>query len=362
MPYQIRYNQVRARAPLRLGLGGGGTDLSPYSCEFGGAVLNATIDRYAIAHLSLRDDDQIVLRADDIGRAEHLPLHLDFPLREGLWLHRAVYMHFMTHYNDGQPLAVTITTSNDVPAGSGLGASSALVVALIEAFAVMFDVPLGPYDIAQLAFSIERIELGLLGGKQDQYAAAFGGINFIEFLKDDAGVIVNPLRMRRDYINEFESSLVICFSGQSRESADIIAQQVGGLKTMSDATMTAMHEIKVQAQQMKTDLLSGRIRDMAEILRRSWQSKKATATSVSNSNVERLLDVSMEAGAWAGKVSGAGGGGFIMLLTDPVRRNKIIGALNEVGGEASAVKLTFTGVEGWPVPSAVNSRDLGLRR
>ena len=362
MAHQIRYTSVRARAPLRLGLGGGGTDLSPYSDDFGGAVLNATIDRYAIAHLSLREDDLVAFRADDIGKAEDLPLTLDFPLREGLWLHRAVYKHFMTRYNDGQPLALTITTSNDVPAGSGLGASSALVVALIEAFAVMFDVPLGPYDIAQLAFDIERVQLGLLGGKQDQYAAAFGGINFIEFLKGDAGVIVNPLRMRRDYVNEFESSLVICFSGQSRESADIIAQQVGGLKMMSDATMTAMHEIKEQALQMKIDLLSGRIQDMAEILRQSWVSKKATATSVSNSNVERLLDVAMAAGAWAGKVSGAGGGGYIMLLTDPVSRIRIIEALNAAGGDASAVKLTFTGVEGWPVPSAVNSRDLGLRR
>ena len=357
MTSQFRTEAVRARAPLRLGLGGGGTDLSPYSDDFGGVVLNATIDRYAFAHIALRDDGRIVLRADDIGRLEELPLSLDFAIREGLVLHRAVYRHFMVHYNGGEPLAMTVTTTNDVPAGSGLGASSALVVALIEAFAVMFDVPLGPYDVAQLAFDIERRQLGLLGGKQDQYAAAFGGLNFIEFLKGDAGVIVNPLRMRRDYVNEFESSLVICFSGQSRESAGIIEQQVGGLKAMSDAMIHAMHGIKESAVAMKSMLLSGDFRAVADQLLEGWKQKKATASAVSNSNVDRLLDTAIEAGAWAGKVSGAGGGGFIMLLTDPANRYHVIETLNAAGGNASAVKLTFAGVEGWPVPTRNGRRE-----
>lgn len=340
---------VRARAPLRLGLGGGGTDLADYYDEHGGVVLNATIDRYAYAHISPRTDGLLVFKADDLDSEEELPLSLNFDVRAGLRLHRAVYRHMMDTYNDHKPLALTITTTIDVPQGSGLGASSALVVALIEAFVVLLNLPLGPYEMAQLAYDIERVHLGLKGGKQDQYAAAFGGFNFIEFLKGSAGVIVNPLRMRPDYLKEFESSLVICFSGQSRESADIIAQQVGGLQQMSEATLAAMHQIKDHALQMKTDLLSGRIRDMAEILRQSWLSKKATASSVSNSNVEKLLDVAMAAGAWAGKVSGAGGGGFIMLLTDPAKRYHLIRALNAAAGDASSVKLTFEGVEGWVV-------------
>lgn len=346
-----RLSNVRARAPLRLGLGGGGTDLADYYEAHGGVVLNATIDRYAYAHISPRSDGKLVLKADDLDSEEELPLNIDFDIRQGLTLHRAVYRHMMGNYNDGNPLALTISTTIDVPAGSGLGASSALVVALIEAFVVVLNLPLGPYEIAHLAYDIERVQLGLKGGKQDQYAAAFGGFNFIEFLKGSAGVIVNPLRMRPDYLKEFESSLVICFSGESRESADIIAQQVDGLKDMNDATLTAMHAIKDHALQMKIDLLSGRIRDMAEILRQSWASKKATASSVSNCNVERLLDVAMEAGAWAGKVSGAGGGGFIMLLTDPAQRYHLIRALNKAGGDAGPVKLTFEGAEGWIVPA-----------
>ena len=356
MPYKVRYDQVRARAPLRLGLGGGGTDLSAYSYDFGGVVLNATIDRYAFAHLQLRDDGKVMMRADDIGKAEDLPLTLDFSVHEGLSLHRAVYRHFMMRYNDGEPMGLTIITTNDVPSGSGLGASSALVVALVEAFAVLFDVPLGSYEVAELAFEIERVELGLQGGKQDQYAAAFGGLNFIEFLKGSSRVIVNPLRLRKDYLNEFESSLVICFSGKSRESADIIAQQVRGIEKMGDATMNAMHGIKQNAEEMKSMLLSGDLHGVADQLMSSWKNKKATASAVSNSTVDKLLEVGLEAGAWAGKVSGAGGGGFIMIMTDPSNRYPVIKALNAAGGQASTVKLTFNGVEGWAVPSVIDRR------
>lgn len=344
-----RLEKVRARAPLRLGLGGGGTDLAAYSDKHGGVVLNATIDRYAYAHIAPRDDQQVCFKAEDLGREEYLPCSMDLDVRAGLSLHRAVYRHMMATYNGGHPVPLTIATTIDVPAGSGLGASSALVVAMIEAFILAMNLPLGPYDVAQLAFDIERNELGLMGGKQDQYAATFGGFNFIEFLKDGVGVIVNPLRLRRDYLNEFESSLVICFSGQSRESADIIKEQVGGLAELNDETVAAMHEMKDHAIHMKADLLAGNIKGLAEVLRSSWISKKKTAASVSNSTVDGLLEVAMENGAWAGKVSGAGGGGFIMLLTDPEHRLGLIRKLNEHGGEAGSVKLTFDGAEAWLV-------------
>lgn len=341
---------VRARAPLRLGLGGGGTDLSAYCDTHGGVVLNATIDRYAYAHLKVEKGGDILFKADDLDREERLPCTLDFDIHDGLTLHRAVYRHMMMAYNGGIAVPVTITTTIDVPAGSGLGASSALTVALIEAFVHAMQLPLGPYDVARLAFDIERNQLGMAGGMQDQYAAAFGGFNFIEFLAGGVGVIVNPLRLRQDYLNEFESALVICFSGQSRQSADIIRQQVGGLARLDDATLAAMHEIKEQARAMKVQILAGDIQGMAAVLRQSWISKKATASSITTGTVDKLLDVAMASGAWAGKVSGAGGGGFIMLLTDPERRFGLIRALNKAGGLASAVKITFEGAEAWTVP------------
>lgn len=341
---------VRSRAPLRLGLAGGGTDLEEYFGQFGGVVLNATIDRYAYAHLLRRADDQVVFKADDLAREETLPCGLDFDIREGLSLHRAVYRHMMVHYNEGRASPLTITTTIDVPAGSGLGASSALTVALIEAFVTAMQLPLSAYEIARLAYDIERCQLGLQGGMQDQYAAAFGGFNFTEFLPGGVGVIVNPLRLRRSYLNEFESSLVICFSGQSRESAEIIREQVGGLKSLDDATLDAMHQIKTHAVSMKSRLLAGDVRGTADVLNESWLAKKRTAGAVSNSRIESLLGVALGHGAWAGKVSGAGGGGFIMLLTDPERRYGLIRTLNEAGGAASAIKLTFEGAEAWLVP------------
>lgn len=345
-----RFSNVRSRAPLRLGLGGGATDLTTYSDVFGGAVLNATIDRYAYAHLKVENSSCIVFRADDLGREEILPLTLEFDIHDGLALHRAVYRHMMIKYHGGQPAPVTITTTIDVPAGSGLGASSALTVALIGAFVHAMQLPLGPYEVARLAFDIERIQLGMAGGMQDQYAAAFGGFNFIEFLADNRGVIVNPLRLRQDYLNEFESSLVICFSGQSRQSAAIIDQQLGALARLDDTALQALHEIKQQAQVMKVKLLAGDIKGMAEVIRQSWASKKATASSITTSVVDGLLNVAMASGAWAGKVSGAGGGGFIMLVCDPEFRFGLIRALNEAGGEASGVKITFEGPEAWTVP------------
>jgi D-glycero-alpha-D-manno-heptose-7-phosphate kinase len=347
---RLIHRNVRSRAPLRLGLAGGGTDLKPYCDDHGGVVLNATIDRYAYAHLVGRDDDRIVFTADDLGREDELPCNLDFDIRDGLALHRATYALMMARYNDGKAMPLTVSTTIDVPVGSGLGASSALTVAMIEAFTLAMRLPLSPYEIAGMAYDLERVHLGMLGGKQDQYAAAFGGLNFIEFLKGDGGVIVNPLRMHREYLNEFESSLVICFSGQSRESARIIEDQVAGLKQMDDRTTASMHEVKAHAINMKTMLLGGKIRQTADILQQAWLSKKNTASTITNSVVEKLIGVAMDNGAWGGKVSGAGGGGFIMLLADPSLRHRLIQALNAAGGHASAVRLTFEGVEAWTVP------------
>jgi D-glycero-alpha-D-manno-heptose-7-phosphate kinase len=340
---------ARARAPLRLGLAGGGTDLSPYCDDHGGAVLNATIDRFAYAHVFPNSNGKVIFRARDVDEEEELKPDADFPVHRGLMLHRAVYARMVKSYCGGTPIPLTLSTTIDVPVGSGLGASSALVVALIESLRNVLQLPLGPYDVARLAFDIERVDLGLAGGRQDQYSAAFGGLNYIEFLPQDR-VIVNPLRIRRDHLNEFESSLVIGFTGQSRRSDTIIREQVSGLASSRAETIDSMHALKRDATEMKLALLSGNIRKVAEILGHSWEAKKKTATGVSNPKVEEMYEVAMKAGAWAGKVSGAGGGGFLMLMTDPENRYTLIRAFNAAGGYASATKLTFEGVEAWTPP------------
>jgi len=339
---------VRARAPLRLGLAGGGTDLSPYCDQFGGAVVNATIDRFAFAHIAPNPSGLVTFRASDLAAEEIFECGQSLPLDGGLALHRAVYSHMVATYLDGVAPAVIVSTSSDAPPGSGLGSSSALVVALVEAFRAALELPLGPYEVARLAFDIERVKLGLAGGRQDQYAAAFGGVNFIEFLGADR-VIVNPLRVPRACLNELESSLVVCFTGQSRRSDTIIAEQVSGLREMNAETMAGMDQLKEDAIVMRGAILRGDIRAVAEVLTRSWAAKKRTASGVATPAGDRLFDAAMAVGAWGGKVSGAGGGGFLMLCTDPENRYRLVTELNAQGGLASSVKFTFEGVEAWSI-------------
>lgn len=339
------FRSVRARAPLRLGLAGGGTDLSPFSDEFGGVVLNCTIDRYAYAFLEARDDGGVGFCAKDLGREEVFASPHDSHQAE-LLLHRGVYHRIMKEFNGGKLLPMTVTTSVDAPMGSGLGTSSALVVALVEAFRCLLDLPLGQYDVAHLAFEIERQDLGLSGGKQDQYAASFGGINFIEFLKNDR-VIVNPLRVPDGMVKELESSMVTVFSGQSRASADIIDQQKAAMVSHERKALDALLELKADAIEMKASLLRGDVHGMARILLKSWKAKKATASSISNPRIEELFELAMANGALAGKVSGAGGGGFLMFIVRPEDRYDLMEALHARGAEVEPVIFTHAGCESW---------------
>ena len=264
----------------------------------------------------------------------------------GLRFHRAIYNHFVEHGGLDPRVGLTVTTSVDSPPGSGLGSSSALVVALCEAFRYFCDAPLGLYEVAHLAFEIERLTLKLAGGKQDHYAASFGGINFIEFLPNDR-VIVNPLRVTRSILNELEASLVVCSTGVSRKSEDIIRQQVEHLTDGDAGVLEAMHAIKQAAIDTKQALLAGDMRAVGDILNRSWNSKKKTAAGISNRQIDELFQAGLNGGARAGKISGAGGGGFIMFLAEPERRRSIIRHLNEAGGTAGPIHLTGRGVEAW---------------
>ena len=336
---------VRARAPLRLGLAGGGTDLSPYCDEYGGAVLNCTIDRYAYCFIEPASDDAIHFVAHDLGVEERLPRKPLALATARLGLHAGVYRRMTAQFANGELPALKITSYVDAPPGSGLGSSSALVVAMVEAWRTLLGLPLGLYDVAHLAFEIERIDLKLAGGKQDQYAAAFGGANFIEFLAGDR-VIVNPLRVTRGFINELETSLVTCFTGLSRDSDAIIEEQQRN--TTGDArALESLHQLKRDAVEMKQALLRGEIRHVAEILNRSWVAKKRTARSVSNSHIEELYGAALGHGAIAGKVSGAGGGGFFMFIVPPHNRVKLIRSLNKMQATASAVHFTGEGAESW---------------
>jgi len=339
---------VKARAPLRLGLAGGGTDVSPYCDVHGGAVLNATIDRYAYAVIKTLNEPVIRFKATD--RETELEIHINDDLSKypEHCLHLAVYKEMIEKYNNGERIALELSTNVDAPVGSGLGSSSTLVVVMIRAFVELFNAPLDDYDIAQLAFKIERKDCGLQGGRQDQFAATFGGFNYMEFYADNRSII-NPLRIKNWVINELESSLVLFYTGVSRESARIIEDQSTNVKKGSDVTLDAMHGIKEEAIMMKECLLKGDFSSFVGSMLFGWANKKKSAKTVSNPLIDKIYDSALDAGALAGKVSGAGGGGFMMFFVPTEKRMDVIRTLNQFDGQVSNCHFTKQGTQAWRI-------------
>jgi len=340
---------VRARAPLRLGLGGGGTDVSPYCDRYGGLTLNATIDKYAYTVIEPCAERNLVrLVAADNQQAWEGEASPQLALDGRLNLHKGVYNRIVRDFNAGRPLPLVMTTHTDAPPGSGLGSSSTLVVSMIKAFVEWLNLPLGEYEIARLAYEVERIDVGLSGGRQDQYAATFGGFNFMEFHPGER-VVVNPLRIKNWIISELEASLLLYFGGVSRESAKIIDEQSDNVKRNEAVAIDAMHALKGEAVTMKESLLKGDFEQLMESLRAGWEAKKKMAKSISNPQIDEIYELAKKAGMRAGKISGAGGGGFMMMLVDPVRRMDVMRAMQKTQGQIFSCHFTKYGTQGWKI-------------
>jgi D-glycero-alpha-D-manno-heptose-7-phosphate kinase len=336
----------RSKTPLRIGLAGGGTDLKSYYSMHGGEVLNSTIDLYAHTTIQILPGKKLILEASDLNIVEEFKLDsLNFS-NSKLKLHYGVYIRIVKDFLNGKFPALKIQTYADAPQGSGLGTSSAIVVSIIKAFVELFQLPLGEYEIANLAYDIERVDLNLSGGKQDQYAATFGGFNYIEFTKDDK-VIVNPLRVKKWIFKELEESLVLFFTGTSRDSTKIIDQQVRETSNANSANLEAMHDLKVAARNMKKALLIGDIKGIIEQVKIGWEAKKKTSTFISNKHLNEVYDFAIKNGALAGKISGAGGGGFFMFFVDPQNRSSLINALNTIDGKVQIFEFVENGTIGW---------------
>ena len=244
---------IRSKAPLRLGLAGGGSDVSPYSDIYGGLILNATINLYAYCTIEETDDNQITINAFDAHCNKSYPMAESLEIDGEASLIKGVYNRIVKDFCVGAK-SFKISTYNDAPAGSGLGTSSTMVVCILKAFVEWLGLPLGDYEISRLAYEIERKDLGLSGGKQDQYAAAFGGFNYMEFLQNDI-VIVNPLKIKRWIIDELEASMLLYFTGKSRSSAAIIEEQKKNTSHGDNDAVEAMHKIKQSAKDMKLAIL-----------------------------------------------------------------------------------------------------------
>jgi len=342
---------IRSKAPLRLGLAGGGTDVSAYSDKYGGAILNATINKFAYATLTTIEEKQIRLKCQDVKISDVFTDTFLFDLKQPgdkFILLKGVHNRIVQEFNIKQPLYYQLETFVEAPPGSGLGSSSTLVVAIVAAFTEWLHLPLGEYDIARLAYSIEREDLGLSGGKQDQYAATFGGFNFMEFYSNDK-VIVNPLRIREEYIHEMEYSMLIYYTGTSRVSSKIIDGQISNMNKAKASSIEAMHQLKSLAFEMKENILMGNLKKIGSLLNDGWMQKKATADEISNDQVETIYKSALQTGAIGGKISGAGGGGFMMFYIEPSTLYEVINCLNGFGGRIERIQFYPHGVITWKI-------------
>jgi D-glycero-alpha-D-manno-heptose-7-phosphate kinase len=338
---------IRSKAPLRIGFAGGGSDVSPFSDLFGGAILNATLNKYAYATIIPRDDNKIILNSID----KNVRLVLDSteyidPTGE-LDLIKGIYNRIVKDYTL-KPLSFELVTHVDAPPGSGLGSSSTLVTAIIGAFQEWLNLALGEYDLAHLAYVIEREDMGMSGGKQDQYAATFGGVNFMEFF-NGGKVIVNPLRIKTEVLSELAYNLILYNTDTSRLSSQIIEAQRQNVINKKSDSVDAMHKIKEQAIMMKEMLLKGELERMGEILNFGWQYKQQMAEGIVNQSLQKIYQTAMNAGASGGKISGAGGGGFMFFYCPQNTRHEVIKALEPFKGKVEPFEFTKNGLKTWKI-------------
>ncbi|MDY5520075.1 dehydrogenase [Campylobacter lanienae] len=334
---------IRSQTPLRLGLAGGGTDINLYCDKYTGYVLNATISLYIHCTLIPRDDNTIIFDSPDTNSYAKYDSKYRLENDGNLDIFKAVYNRIVKDFTH-KPLSFSLHTYSDVPSGSGLGGSSTLVVGIIKAFTEWLNLPLGEYDIAILAYEIEREDLGIVGGAQDQYAATFGGFNFMEFY-DNKRVIVNPLRIKNWIASELESRVVLYFTNITREAKDIEEHKKG--KLGDSKSLEAMHAIKQDAVAMKEALFRADFDTIAQILGKSWKSKKIISDIVSNDELDRIYNLAMENGAYSGKTSGAGAGGFMFFLVDPIKKYNLIKILNQQSGYVQDFSFTKEGAKSW---------------
>ncbi len=337
----------RSKAPLRIGLAGGGTDVSPYSDLYGGAILNATVSLFAYANIELSDSEEVHFESIDYKTKQVIRKGSPVEFNGLLDLHKGVYERIRKQFG-GLPAGFKLSTFVDAPAGSGLGTSSTLVVAIVGAFTEMLKLPLGEYDIAHLAYEIERKDLKMAGGKQDQYAATFGGVNYMEFLSDEQ-VIVNPLRVKQQYLFELENNLLLYYTATNRESAKIIEKQSQNVVDKKESSIEAMHQLKQQSQRMKEALLKGRLNEIGEILDFGFIQKRKMAEGISNDRMEEIYEAAKKSGATGGKISGAGGGGFMIFYCPANTKFAVMAKLNEFGGHCKSYQFVDHGLTTWTI-------------
>lgn len=330
---------VRAKAPLRVSFCGGGTDIAPYPQEKGGVVLSSTIDKYAYASLVERDDAQLQIQSLDYDIVAKYSINGSLEYNGELDLVKAVVRHFAP--NHGLDLFI----HSDAPPGSGLGSSSTMTVAMVGTFKHWLNEPMTDYEIAELTFKIERIDLKIAGGMQDQYAATFGGFNFIEFF--DKAVVVNPLRVKTSIINELEYNLILCYTGNTRLSANIVANQAKSYIDRKKKVVHALDEMKALTIELKNCLLKGQLNEFGDLLNDAWENKKKLDDKITNPQINELYEIARKNGVLGGKILGAGGGGYLLLYCPFQKKHLVAAALEKAGGQVVKFSFEQRGLQIW---------------
>jgi D-glycero-alpha-D-manno-heptose-7-phosphate kinase len=327
----VAFETVFARAPLRLGLAGGGTDVSPYCDTFGGAVVNATINLFTHCRIDWIAEPKVVFVAADMGVCVECALNGSAPEAEELPIHRAVHREAQTWIAPRLLPFMRVTTRSDCPPGSGVGSSSALVVCMLRAYATLLGVTIDNSTIAAIAFRIERIDCAMAGGRQDQYSAALGGFNFLEFLPS-GNTTSESLSISERFCDDLCAHFVLFYTGKSRVSSEIIQAQAQAVRSANTTAVSAMHVLKQNALLMREALLAGNLDQVLTIFCGAWNNKKRLAANISTPHIETACAAAMAAGARGMKISGAGGGGFLVVVVAPENRSDVERALLATGG------------------------------
>ncbi len=328
---------VHAVAPLRISFVGGGTDFPHYFDEHGGAVLSATIDHAVRVTIVPRDDRQVIVRSRDLGHL--VEYHLDEgPVYDGVMdLAKAAIERV------GVPTGIEMDISSEAPAGSGLGGSSALVTAVVAGLAMLLDRALTARELAGLAYAIERDDLGISGGWQDQFAAAYGGFNLFEFSRH--GVLVSPVRATAEVMERLEANLMLCYTGFVRRNVGLIDTQIELYRQGREETILGMKQLKELAYSMRDAVQTGRIDELGVALRDAFQAKRRMNPHIAeHTPIEAMLSLAQSAGASGGKICGAGGGGYLLLYCHPSEQPHVRSELERLGGQFAPFAFRSDGV------------------
>ncbi|KRE37156.1 GHMP kinase [Janibacter sp. Soil728] len=337
---------LRARAPLRVSFAGGGTDVAPFPQREGGAVLSATIGSYAYATLRPRSDGHITVESHDYGTSIGYEVGTPLVLDGTLDLPKAAIARIMTLEGAIRSDGFDLFLHTNAPPGSGLGSSSAVMVAVIDLVARHCGLDLGPHEIAELAYRLEREDLQIPGGYQDQYAAAFGGFNFMEF-RQDGQVVVNPLRIRPDTVHELEHNMLLAYTGRTRVSDHIIEDQVTRYETGNEDAVAGLRAQRDLADAMRVALLRGKVDEIGHLLGQAWQQKQKMSSRITTPLIAEAVETALGCGAFGGKVTGAGGGGHMIFICEFEKRHVVADELIRLGLSVSEFTFTKHGVTTW---------------